>query len=128
MASVSSGRPRVKPARKLGWVFRHPEHGYGVLRVAETVGRKVVVDDYFVLPIPADFGVAFEVTKLVPGKGADTRYAVNLGGEGEPATCECKGFLEWGHCRHVSGLQALRAAGRLGAAPAPAAAPAAACA
>jgi hypothetical protein len=126
MATLTSPRPRVKPARKLGWVFRNPGHGYGVLRVQEAVGRKVVVDDYFILPLPSDFGVAFEVTKLVPGKGADTRYAVNLGGEGEPATCECKGFLAHGHCRHLEGLAALRAAGRLGAAPA--AAPAAACA
>jgi hypothetical protein len=128
MASVSPPRPRVKPARKVNWVWRHPEHGYGVMRVHETVGRKAVVDDYFILPIPADFGLAFEVTKLVPGKGADTRYAVNLGGEGEPATCECKGFLAHGHCRHLEGLAALRAAGRLGAAPAPAAGPVAACA
>jgi hypothetical protein len=122
MASVSSPRPRVKPARKLGWVWRNPDHGYGVLRVAETVGNKTTTDDYFVLPLPSDFGAAFEVTKLVPGKGAGARYAVNLGGEGEPATCECKGFLAHGHCRHLEGLAALRAAGRLGAAPVPAAA------
>jgi hypothetical protein len=121
METVTRTRPRVKPARKLGWVWRHPGHGYGVLRVAQAVGDKTTTDDYFVLPIPADFGVAFEVTKLVPGKGADTRYAVNLGGEGEPASCECKGFLKWGHCRHLEGLQALRAAGRLGPAPVPAA-------
>jgi hypothetical protein len=119
MASVSSPRPRVKPARKVNWVWRNAEYGYGVLRIVETAGRKVTVDDYFILPIPSDFGLALEVTKLVPGKGADRRYAVNLGGEGEPASCECKGFLGHGHCRHVEGLTALRLAGRLGPAPAP---------
>jgi hypothetical protein len=121
MASVSSPRPRVKPDRKVNWVWRNPEHGYGVLRITETAGSKTTVDEYFVLPIPTDFGMAYEVTKLVPGKGADTRYHVNLGEEGE-AQCECKGFLSHGHCRHLSSLQALRLAGRLGPAPETAAA------
>jgi hypothetical protein len=123
---MTPSRPRVKPDRKVNWAWRNPGHGYGVLRVVETVGRKVTADDYFVLPIPSDFGVAFEVTKLVPGVGAATRYHVNLGGEGEPASCECKGFLGHGHCRHLESLTALRLAGRLGPAPAPG--PAAACA
>jgi hypothetical protein len=113
MATLTAPRPRVKSVRTLGWTFRHPTAGYGVLHVSETKGKKTTTDDYFVLPLPADYGVAFELTKLVPGQGAGTRYHVNLGGEGEPASCECKGFLKHGHCRHVEGLTALRLAGRL---------------
>jgi hypothetical protein len=81
-APTRQREPRVKPARKVGWVWRNHEHGYGVLRIQETVGRETTTDDYFILPLPSDFGVAFEVTKLVPGVGAATRYHVLLGEEG----------------------------------------------
>jgi hypothetical protein len=112
--AVKVGRkPRPRPLRQINWEWRHPAHGYGVLFISETSGQKTTTDHYFVLPLPADYGLAFELTKLVAGKGAEARYAVNLGGEGEPASCECKGFLSHGHCRHVEGLQALRNAGRL---------------
>jgi hypothetical protein len=111
---------RVKPARKVNWVWRNAEHGYGVLRIQETEGRKTTVDNYFILPIPSDFGLTFEVTKMVPGKGGEARYHVLLGDEGE-AQCECKGFLAHGHCRRLESLQALQLAGRLGPATEPAA-------
>jgi hypothetical protein len=113
MATISSPRPPVKPDRKVNWVWRNAEHGYGVLRILEAVGHKATTDNYFILPVPSDWGLAYEVTKLVPGKGGEARYHVNLGGEGEPASCECKGFLAHGHCRHIEGLTALRQAGRL---------------
>ena len=114
-APVKARRPRRQPDLKINWQWRAPA-GYGVVFISETTGTrepKTVTDHYFVLPLPADYGLAFELTKLVPGKGAESRYHVNLGGEGEPASCECKGFLSHGHCRHVSGLTALRLAGRL---------------
>ena len=37
-------------------------------------------------------------------------YAVNIGGDGEPASCECKGHARWSHrtvCKHIACLRAL---------------------
>jgi hypothetical protein len=113
MATVTCPPSPVKPDRKVNWVWRNAEVGYGVLRITEKVGRKATTDSYFILPVPSDWGRAFEVTKLVPGQGGAARYFVNLGGEGEPASCECKGWLAHGRCRHVEALTALRLAGRL---------------
>jgi hypothetical protein len=70
-----------------------------------TVGRAAA--DYFVTSIPADFGRGFVVEKI----GQEGRYSVNL--EGDRRTCECKGHLAHGHCKHADGLAALVAAGRL---------------
>ena len=41
----------------------------------------------------------------------EAAYAVNL--NGAASTCECRGFLRWGHCKHVAGLQALIRQGEL---------------
>jgi hypothetical protein len=60
-----------------------------------------------VTELPADFGGGFAVEKITDG----TTYHVNL--DGERGTCECKGFLHHAHCKHVEGLAALIAAGRL---------------
>ncbi len=70
-----------------------------------TVGKEQA--DYFLTPIPADFGRAFRVEKI----GQDGRYHVNL--DGNNNTCDCPGHEKLGHCKHADGLAALVAAGRL---------------
>jgi hypothetical protein len=64
---------------------------------------------YYLFPLPADFGTAFRLDKI--GVEGEATYHVNL--NGEHTTCECKGFLKWGRCKHCSALLALQAAGRL---------------
>jgi hypothetical protein len=68
-------------------------------------------DDYLVTAMPADFGRAFEVVKLCPEEG-NPSYHVLLAADGT-YSCECKGFLSWDRCRHVSGLLQLLRAGKL---------------
>jgi hypothetical protein len=58
--------------------------------------------DYNLARIPSAFGTAFRLVKL---HGRCERYDVNLAGE--RSTCECRGFLAHGHCKHTQGLQAL---------------------
>ncbi len=59
--------------------------------------------------IPCEIGGrGFAVHRL----GMGTLYHVRVGGP-EERSCECLGFLRWGHCKHVSGLAALIQQGRL---------------
>ena len=83
-----------------------PPLGLGTLRITEKVGRKTTTGVYYFRRVPADFGQGFLVTKP-----DGTVYHVNVAGK--KSTCECKGFLRWGHCKHVEVLEALTAAGKL---------------
>jgi hypothetical protein len=68
---------------------------------------------FWVYPAPADYGRAFRLEKFEGQcRGEDDRvYNVLL--HGGQSSCECRGFLRWGHCRHVEALTALRNAGKL---------------
>ena len=94
MATVTKPRPRSKPARfcKLA-------------RVGDP-RRADVLDTYTVEPLPAEYGRGLLLTKP---DGAS--YCVNL--SGPDSTCDCRGFENHGHSKHVEGLLALAAAGRL---------------
>ena len=106
MATVTESRPRVKPSRTIRLALA-PSDVNPASVVTISVGSQH--DDYMVLPMPADFGAAYGVTKI--GDPDQKFYHVNLAGNG--STCECKGHLKWGHCKHVEGLTALRNAGKL---------------
>jgi hypothetical protein len=76
-----------------------------------SVGKKTTF--YEVALIPEAWGTAFTLTKQ-----DRTTYDVNLGDEAEglPPTCECPGWLRWGHrgpCKHLQSLRALVDAGKL---------------
>jgi hypothetical protein len=47
---------------------------------------------------------------LVRAEGGGT-YHVNRCGKA--SSCECKGHLRWGHCKHVEALTALQRAAKL---------------
>jgi hypothetical protein len=106
MSTISTPRARVKPARSIRLCVKPVNDCTGVVRI--TVGKDSA--DYFLTEIPTDFGRGFRVEKigLECQEGA---YHVNL--DGGNKTCECKGYLKWGHCKHSDGLAALVAAGRL---------------
>jgi hypothetical protein len=111
MNATTTPAPRQrKPRQKLARFARVviPPDGIGVGVVRLTVGGKSA--DYLLTTIPADFGRGFKVEK-VGLEGNGEVYHVNL--DGASATCDCKGFARWSHCKHADGLAALIAAGRL---------------
>jgi hypothetical protein len=104
-APARQRKPRAKPQRFVRLCVRPDGTSPGVVRL--TVSGEA--QDYFLTAIPADFGRGFTVEKV--GLDAAGKYAVNI--DADKKTCECKGFLRHGHCKHSDGLAALIAAGRL---------------
>lgn len=80
-------------------------------------GRELVIalnakdiTHYALDAVAADFGKGFRLTKLciVDGKPVEGEtYHVNLDTAGSRHTCECKGFLRHGGCKHVDALSHL---------------------
>ena len=99
-------KPRTKPARSIRLEVRPEDNGLGIVRI--NIGTEH--DNYFLTLIPADFGRGFKVEKIGLTCN-EPPYCVNI--DGENKTCECKGYLKWGHCKHADGLAALIAAGKL---------------
>jgi hypothetical protein len=111
-AISKTARPRPKPARHVRLLLAPNAEGTnGLLRITETRGRKTTTDEYFVDRVAAQFGTGFFVEKRDYGAPEASRYHVNL--NGQHSSCECKGNLRWGHCRHVSALAALTEQGLL---------------
>jgi hypothetical protein len=82
-----------------GWVRQRPQAALD----------KYLATDYFLSEIRADWGRAFEVRKPLPD---GTVYHVHLDAElGD--SCDCKGHIRWGRCKHASAVKALIAQGRL---------------
>jgi hypothetical protein len=104
-ATTSAPTRQRKPARFARLCINPEGTAPGIVRL--TVGNAGA--DYFLTELPADFGRGFLVEKVGIDRDA-AKYHVNIG---EQRSCECKGFLHHGHCKHADGLAALIAAGRL---------------
>ncbi len=99
-------KPRPKPERHIRLCVRPDNQAPGVLKIR--VGKQQTL--YFLSEVPSDFGRGFRLEKF--GVMGPETYHVHLATDGRP-TCECKGFLRWGRCKHADGLAALKRAGRL---------------
>jgi len=95
-------KPRTKPARTL-----HLYPGAPAL-LEMTIGADTFA--YWLAPLPADFGAAFEVRKLL-ADGGDV-YHVHLDDQGHHS-CDCAGGSYCGHCKHLSAVLALVKCGKL---------------
>ena len=96
----------MKKANRVARLSRKP------LADAPAILDLFVGDDhaaYWMWAIKADFGVGLKLEKF-SALGGEV-YDVNL--DGPRSSCECKGFLRWGHCKHVSACKALQKAGKL---------------
>jgi hypothetical protein len=109
MATVSAERRPVKAKRQRTIRVTVPPSDVNPACVVTIRDERGKDTDYHVCPIPSDFGTAYEVTKMF--EADDAVYHVNL--DGQRSSCDCLGFTHHGHCKHVSGLTALRRAGKL---------------
>jgi hypothetical protein len=97
-------------------------NGVYPLLVTVGTGDKAQRFGYYLQPLPADFGLAFRLTKLAHQveAGMPDHYDVRLDPRGRHS-CECLGHLRHGHktvCRHVAACVALVASGKLPVTPA----------
>src|SRR5450755_192982 len=103
---------RPKPTRTVRLVTAPTEDESGVLLIV----RGTLEVAYFVDPIPSDYGRAYSLQKF-----DGEEYAVNLGDNDGPPSCECMGHLRWNgtanaagrECKHLGALRVLVAAGKL---------------
>ncbi len=108
MSTVPTSHARVKPVRTIAVTLRPSDvNPFYAVNVVEKTARTVKSDTYFVRELANDLGRAFEMRKA----GEEEPYHVLLSDAGQQ--CECKGFLKWGHCRHIEGLTALIQRGQL---------------
>jgi SWIM zinc finger len=105
MATATTTRkPRPAPVRKVEVVIRPEDDAPGAVTIA--IGKKE--STYLVTRLPSDFGRAYRVEKL---DDSGTAYDVLL--HGKQSTCECKGFLHHGRCKHILTLAEMILAGLL---------------
>lgn len=59
-------------------------------------------------------GRGFTLTKITPGTDSESdSYSCFVARNGQDKSCECRGFLAHGHCKHLDSLAALIANGWL---------------
>ncbi|MBA4187197.1 MAG: hypothetical protein C0467_04180 [Planctomycetaceae bacterium] len=87
-------------------LIREPdERGIGVFCIAINARTQF----YTFREVPCEIGGrGFAVHRL----GQGNLYHVRVG-DPTDRSCECMGFLRWGHCKHVAGLTALIRQGKL---------------
>ena len=107
MDTLSQPARKSKVSRSVSLLLPIGEQSPGVVRI--TVGKATV--DYFLSPVAADFGRGFLLEKVLPEEGEPEAYHLNL--DAERSTCECRGHLRHGHCKHVDGLAALITQGKI---------------
>jgi hypothetical protein len=103
---MDSGKPtpRKRP-RSIRLIQAPGPDGVGIFEV--TLGKETTT--YVVKEVPCSIGGrGFAVHRL----GLSGLYHVRIG-EPDECSCECKGFLRHGYCKHVLGLLALVREGQL---------------
>src|SRR5918911_1762724 len=104
MATVTETRPAVKTRKPRAKPQRFARlHGKPTVDEPAFLTLHVGGDetDYLLRLVPSNFGEAFQLTKLEPTPDGPPElgevYHVCFEDQ-HNHTCECKGFLRWGHC------------------------------
>lgn len=117
MSTVTQNRKAVKKAPSKPQRFCRLDGrvtvGEPAILTLHVAGKE---NDYLLEVVPNNLGEVFRLTKLEyvddgPAERGDV-YHVCFEDQFNH-TCECKGFLRHGHCKHLDSLKALREAGRL---------------
>lgn len=95
-AEVKPARPSRKPQQRTATLLR--SEGHTTLNITEWFVRTVKSTLYHLRVLATDYGFGVELEKFSCEKEPGT-YHVHLDAElGD--SCDCKGFLRWGHCKH----------------------------
>ena len=89
-----------------------PRRGEGTLTVCCLAGRRTELTTYAVVELVTPLGRAFRLEKLTAAPDTEP-YDVLIAGTGGHDSCDCRGFLRHGHCKHHSSIQALVANGQV---------------
>lgn len=106
--------PRPKPPRSIRILEQPSPDTDHWAAVSITVGK--VTNTYLLHCIPSDFGngaIGFEVEKLDADFATVETYHVHLSNCPAECSCDCKGHLQHGHCKHREGLETLLKASKL---------------
>lgn len=88
-----------------------------VMTITETKGKATLKTSYWLQEVEVSFGRrGFRLAKVVRQSGTDKDpaadvYHVLTDVSGD--SCDCRGFLRWGKCKHVSGVIAAEKANKL---------------
>ena len=122
MNTVTTKRERVKPERKCSLRTEGNDTilSMTVITRGPRIGERVETFRYRLRSLDGCAGLAFRVEKLdhlEPGEPDNYDIALDPDGitdpDGGAHSCECKGYLKWGHCKHIESLLALIEAGVL---------------
>jgi hypothetical protein len=110
MSTATKSRPRGKPQRSLR--LGAPVNGVRALLLVVR-GKRC---GYYVSELPCGIGGrAFRLepfaSEMVEGSDRPCSYDVRVAGR--DSSCECMGWLRWGHCKHVDSLATLAEGGAL---------------
>ena len=115
--TTTATRTRQAKTRKIGVVERHGNHS--LLEIVESNSTTAKAEYY----LCEEFTPGWGTTAYRLEKFDGTQYDVLIDDQSGHHACDCPGHVQHGHrtrCKHVAGIVALRAAGKLPvAAPAP---------
>lgn len=120
MATVTETRPARKTEKKIERTVRLERMAAGTTFLVVTlrssgprIGERVDTFRYLLRQVNADYGVGYQLDKMGIGEhGAEAEtYHVHFEHDGH--SCDCKGHVRHGHCKHVDAIKALGAAGKL---------------
>src|SRR5262245_40379575 len=110
MSTVSAPRPPVKPRsrpQRFARLDARPAVDEPAVLTLHVADKET---DYWLYVQPSDVGEAFRLEKLIPTEDGPAErgevYQVCFQDQ-HNQTCECKGFLRHGHCKHLDSLKAL---------------------
>jgi hypothetical protein len=116
MSTVTAPRPRAKSPsnpQRFARLDAKPTVDDPALLTLHVAGKET---EYWLYLQPSHFGEAFRLEKIIPVEDGPAQrgevYQVCFEDQ-HNHTCECKGHLHRGHCKHIDALTALRDAGRL---------------
>ena len=109
MSTATKSHKRVKPERRIR-LIQPIRDGSGAIEI--TIGKERHA--YDVRLLDSDYGIAYRLIEQGLVQQPEGFYELEITAcydvllNGTQSTCECKGFLHHGHCKHVAGLTVLR--------------------